>query len=258
MIHSEVMPDQHQLTCLFLLVGVLGPALLPLTPSAELENHSSAVHTGDTLENFNLNPSHSHLHHMDLLAEDPSDVFSAGLDTESNMNTFCMNSLTQDLADNINTTLTGSQYTPYPETFTSYDANISPNVLASPSYNPSLNLNGMTHDFSASTSSMFLVDDEDKDEGEEDLPSPLGNLLHDDAILDEMSLLDLALEEGFSPEMAARLEEEGFLHREINQQETGHFDPTMAAIQEQDGDRSSARTTVRQEQFYPRSQQEGN
>ncbi|XP_029913614.1 endoplasmic reticulum membrane sensor NFE2L1a [Myripristis murdjan] len=237
--------------------GVLGPALLPLTPSAELENHSSAVHAGDTLENFNLNPSHSHPHHMDLLAEDPSDIFSAGLDTESNMNTFCMNSLTQDLADNINTTLTGSQYSPYAETFTSYDANIRPNVLASPSYNPSLNLNDMTHDFSASTSSLFLVDDEDKYEGEEGLPSPLGNLLHDDAILDEMSLLDLALEEGFSPEMAARLEEEGFLHREINQQETGNYDPNMAAVQEQDGDRSSSRTTVRQEQVYPRSHHEG-
>uniref|UniRef100_A0A667WKK2 Endoplasmic reticulum membrane sensor NFE2L1 n=1 Tax=Myripristis murdjan TaxID=586833 RepID=A0A667WKK2_9TELE len=151
------------------------------------------------------------LHWQDLLAimepqvsgtETRRDIFSAGLDTESNMNTFCMNSLTQDLADNINTTLTGSQYSPYAETFTSYDANIRPNVLASPSYNPSLNLNDMTHDFSASTSSLFLVDDEDKYEGEEGLPSPLGNLLHDDAILDEMSLLDLALEEGFSPEMA--------------------------------------------------------
>uniref|UniRef100_A0A4W5L289 Endoplasmic reticulum membrane sensor NFE2L1 n=1 Tax=Hucho hucho TaxID=62062 RepID=A0A4W5L289_9TELE len=39
------------------------------------------------------------------------------------------------------------------------------------------------------------------------LPSPLGSLL-DDALLDELSFLDLALEEGFNPTQASQLEEE--------------------------------------------------
>nr|XP_056719370.1 endoplasmic reticulum membrane sensor NFE2L1 isoform X3 [Euleptes europaea] len=40
-----------------------------------------------------------------------------------------------------------------------------------------------------------------------DLPDPLGGLL-DEAMLDEISLMDLAIEEGFNPGQASRLEEE--------------------------------------------------
>ncbi|XP_048374310.1 endoplasmic reticulum membrane sensor NFE2L1 isoform X2 [Sphaerodactylus townsendi] len=40
-----------------------------------------------------------------------------------------------------------------------------------------------------------------------DLPDPLGGLL-DEAMLDEISLMDLAIEEGFNPVQASRLEEE--------------------------------------------------
>ncbi|XP_077171353.1 endoplasmic reticulum membrane sensor NFE2L1 isoform X2 [Paroedura picta] len=45
------------------------------------------------------------------------------------------------------------------------------------------------------------------DTSEPDLPDPLGGLL-DEAMLDEISLMDLAIEEGFNPVQASRLEEE--------------------------------------------------
>ncbi|KAI4822504.1 hypothetical protein KUCAC02_008047 [Chaenocephalus aceratus] len=55
---------------------------------------------------------------------------------------------------------------------------------------------------------VFLVDEEENIANEDGLLSPLSDFLEDAAILDEMRLLDLALEDGFSPEMATRLEEE--------------------------------------------------
>lgn len=63
------------------------------------------------------------------------------------------------------------------------------------------------------------------------LPSPLNQLMEESAILDEIRLLDLALEEGFSPEMAARLDEEGYLQRQASQQEpaAGDSSPVLDA-----------------------------
>ncbi|KAA8585719.1 hypothetical protein FQN60_004413 [Etheostoma spectabile] len=199
--HQEDVPLQH---------GLLGPprqseleaALLPLTPSAELDDHSSALNTRDTLQNSNENPDHTH-----LLTEDPSE--NIGLNAEDNCSTFSMNLLTQGLGD----TLEGSpcsQYAPSPENLPNFDVNFQSRDLTPSGFTPFPEGSGMTQDHLTSPSSVFLVDEEE--DGDDDgLFSPLSDLLEDAAILDEMRLLDLALEEGFSPEMAAKLEEEGFL-----------------------------------------------
>ncbi|XP_034750362.1 endoplasmic reticulum membrane sensor NFE2L1a [Etheostoma cragini] len=230
--HQEEFPLQH---------GLLGPprqseleaALLPLTPSAELDDHSSALNTRDTLQNSNENPSHSLPDHTNLLAEDPSE--NLGLNAEDNCSTFNMNLLTQGLGD----TLEGSpcsQYAPSPENLANFDVNFNSRDLAPSGFTPFQEGNGMTQDRLTSPSSVFLVDEEE--DGDDDgLLSPLSDLLEDAAILDEMRLLDLALEEGFSPEIAAKLEEEGFLDRDISGQETGRDDvdsgSSMAVLEDE-------------------------
>lgn len=70
----------------------------------------------------------------------------------------------------------------------------------------SSHLNLLSEDLVDHTS--FLLDQEDMSGG-------LDDILDEAAILEEMSLLDMALEEGFSPEMAQRLEEEGYLDPEL-------------------------------------------
>ncbi|CDQ74826.1 unnamed protein product [Oncorhynchus mykiss] len=64
---------------------------------------------------------------------------------------------------------------------------------------PPLALNGTVGNPMASIQSSLFLE-------EPVLPSPLGSLL-DDALLDEISFLDLALEEGFNPTQASQLEE---------------------------------------------------
>lgn len=187
----------------------LEPALLPLIPSAELDDHSSAL---NTVTNSNVNTLHSPPDHTDLLVEDPSEDFYLGLNAGDNSSTFNINLLTQDLLDTMERSPC-SQYAPYPENLPSFDVNF--RVTVSPE------MNGMTQDLLTPPSSVFLVDEEEDVEDEDGLPSPLRDLLEDTAILDEIRLLDLDLEEGFSPGMVARLEEEHHLDCEIAQQETG-------------------------------------
>uniref|UniRef100_H3CBV1 Endoplasmic reticulum membrane sensor NFE2L1 n=1 Tax=Tetraodon nigroviridis TaxID=99883 RepID=H3CBV1_TETNG len=116
------------------------PALLPLTPTEELEEHRSAFSSGDTAFSLLQNPPDL----MDLFPQDPSQDFFLGFSADDNMNL-----LTRDLEDTL-----------------------------------------------------------DDMEDEDGLPSPLNDLMEDTTILDEIRLLDLALEEGFGPEMAARLDGE--------------------------------------------------
>lgn len=163
-----------------------------LTPSAELDVHGSALDTRGSWENPNSNPLLSPPHHNNLLAED----FSLELNTEHNL-------LTQDVLD-----VGGrSQYTSYSENLQNFD----------PAEQEG---NNMTPDRRTSQSSNFLFDEGVNVEGEHGLLSPLGDLLEDASMLEEIRLLDLALGEGFSPEMAARLEEEGYLDGEMAKRDT--------------------------------------
>ncbi|XP_029292894.1 endoplasmic reticulum membrane sensor NFE2L1a isoform X2 [Cottoperca gobio] len=196
----------------------LEPALLPLTPSAELDDHSSALNTRDTLKNSIVNPSHSLPDHTHLLEKNLSRDFCMGIDAEENSSTFNMNLLSQGLLD----TMEGSpcsQYAPFPESLPSSDVNFQSRDLTPSRLTPSPEGNGMTRDLVTSPSSVFLVNEEEGVDNEDGLPSPLSDLLEDAVILDEMRLLDLALVEGFSPEMKAKLEEEGFLDSRITQQD---------------------------------------
>ncbi|XP_040011782.1 endoplasmic reticulum membrane sensor NFE2L1a isoform X2 [Xiphias gladius] len=208
----------------------LEPSLLPLTPSGELDDHSSVFNTMD-----NESALHSPPDHMDLLGEDPSDDFCMGQNAEDNSSTLNINLLAKDCVDNMEGSPC-SQYALCPEELASFDVNFHLCDLK-PSYSPtSLEGIDITQDLLTSPSGVFLVDEEDV--GDEDgLPSPLSDLLEDAAILDEMRLLDLALEEGFSPEMAARLEEEGYLDYNIAKQDTGrdndHSVSNMAVIEDQ-------------------------
>ncbi|KAM8724341.1 endoplasmic reticulum membrane sensor NFE2L1a [Acanthopagrus schlegelii] len=195
----------------------LEPNQLTLTPSAELDDQRSAFDTRDTLKNCNMNRLHSP---PDLLAEDPSEDFCLSLNAEDNMSTFNVNLLTQDHVETMESS-PSTQYNPCPENLPSFDVNFHSRDLTPSSITPPLEGNGVTQDFLTSPSSVFLVDEEDDADG---LPSPLIDLLEDAAILNEIRLLDLALEEGFSPEMAARLEEEGYLDRDVAQLETGRDD----------------------------------
>ncbi|XP_028267181.1 endoplasmic reticulum membrane sensor NFE2L1-like [Parambassis ranga] len=200
----------------------LEPALLPLTPSAELDEHSSTLNTRATSVDCLDCPSD----HTDRLAEDASRDTRMELNAEDSLNTFNMNLLTQAV-DGIE-----------PENHPGFDANLCSHNSTPPSFTPSLEQNGITQDLLFSSSGVFLTDEDDL--GDEDgFPSPLDDLLEDAAILDEMSLLDMALEEGFSPEMAARLEEEGYFHRETAQQGTGkdnvHLGSNMTENQDQQG-----------------------
>uniref|UniRef100_A0A3Q0S4L6 Endoplasmic reticulum membrane sensor NFE2L1 n=1 Tax=Amphilophus citrinellus TaxID=61819 RepID=A0A3Q0S4L6_AMPCI len=80
-----------------------------------------------------------------------------------------------------------------PENLPGIDANFQP-----AGFTPALEGNVMTQDLLGSPSGRVLVDEDNDD----DLPIPLSDLLEDAAILNEIRLLDLALEEGFNPEMA--------------------------------------------------------
>ncbi|XP_059203697.1 endoplasmic reticulum membrane sensor NFE2L1-like [Centropristis striata] len=224
--HGLLGPPRHELE----------PALLPLTPSVELDDHSSTLNTGDTLYNSNVNPSHSLPDHTHLFAEDTSEDLFMGLNADSNSSAFNINLLTQRL---VNTTEGGPcpQYIPSPETLPSFDFNFQSHDSTPLHFSPCPEGNGMTQDLLTSPSRVFLVEDEEDVNDEDGLSSTLSDLLEDATILDEMRLLDLALEEGFSPEMAAKLEEEGFLDSEITKQESRgddeHLDSGMGVTEDQ-------------------------
>lgn len=163
------------------------PALLPLTSITELGDHNSAENIQDTLNSIDAHPLNSPPDQTDLLAEDPSEDLSMGLTAEENTSPFIIDLLTQVAVARME-----------PENLPSIDANFQPSGFTS-----ALEGNVMTQDLLGSPSSRGLVDEDNDD----DLPIPLSDLLEDAAILNEIRLLDLALEEGFNPEMAARLEE---------------------------------------------------
>ncbi|KAK5855676.1 hypothetical protein PBY51_007334 [Eleginops maclovinus] len=205
---QEDTPLQHGL----LRPSELEPALLSLTPSAELDDHSSALITRGTLTSSNLTPSQSLPNHTHLLAKDPSEDFGLGLSTEDDTSTFNMNLLTLGLDNTIGC--------PPSESRPSFDAAFQSRDLPLTSLTPSSEGNGMPQELLTSPSSVFLVDEEEDVDNEDGLLSPLSDFLEDAAILDEMRLMDLVLEDGFSPEMATRLEEEGYLESRIGEQET--------------------------------------
>ena len=188
---------------------------------------------------MDLNSSRRTPYHTNLISGDPSDNLNMGLDVENGY-TFDMNSLTQDLADNFITdnTNTGphSMCTLSPGYHSSFDMDFYPNEFTPASLTPQFEPSGTNPNLPMIPPSHLLVDDEE--DGDYGLPIPLGDLLEDATILDEMSLLDLALEEGFSPEMAARLEEEGYLNPEPAKRNTGQFD-TNAPNTEEDDDGTS-------------------
>ncbi|XP_047428921.1 endoplasmic reticulum membrane sensor NFE2L1a isoform X2 [Mugil cephalus] len=190
----------------------LEPGLLPLIPSAELDDHTSSQNTGDTLNNPIVDSLHSHPDHTDLLAEDPSEDFHMQLNAEDDPSTFNLNLLVMDRVE--------------PENVPGFEVNFDSSDLTS------LEQNRITQDLLVSPPSIFLEDEEDV-EDEDGLPSTLSELLEDATILDEIRLLDMALEEGFSPEMAARLEEEGFLDPGKSQQETARDDSKMVMTEDQ-------------------------
>lgn len=164
-----------------------------------------------------MNPLHSPPDHRDLLAEDPLQGFSLA---EINPNPFNLNLPSQDLAESMD-----DSPCPYPE---------NPENLASFNVN---HQSPTTPDVQTSPTSDSLFDDDMADEG--GLPSPLNDLIEDSAILDEIRLLDLALEEGFSPEMAARLDEEGYFYHGTSQRETdGDDGPTSMAVDAEDLDQT--------------------
>ncbi|XP_068434720.1 endoplasmic reticulum membrane sensor NFE2L1a [Clinocottus analis] len=217
------------------------PALLPLRPSAELDDHISAR---ETLKNSNMNSSHSLPDHTHLLAQDPSEDFYMGLNADDNLSTLNLNLLTQGLVDTMECS-TCSQYALHHDNHHSFDDNFHLPDLTPSSFTPSSEGNDITEDPLTSLSGFFLVDEEQDVDDEDGLSSPLCDLLEDDLILDEMRLLDLALDEGFSSELAAKLEEEGFLGSEISQQETGW-----------DVDHSGSDVTVTKDQGQPRRHQQ--
>ncbi|XP_054463161.1 endoplasmic reticulum membrane sensor NFE2L1a [Anoplopoma fimbria] len=225
-------------------------ALLPLTPSAELDDHSSALNTMDTLcGNSNCNPLYSIPNHTHLLAQDPSEDFTLGLNADDNSTTLNINLLTQGLADAVEGR-PGSQFSPHPDNHPSFDANFHSRDLTPSSSTSSPEGNGMNQEPLTTLSSFFLVDEEEDVDDEDGLPSPLCDLLEDDVILDEMRLLDLALDEGFSPEMAAKLEEEGFLESEASQQET------VRDVEQSSSGVSSSGVAITDDQGQPRTHQQ--
>ncbi|KAM7386153.1 hypothetical protein PAMA_008997 [Pampus argenteus] len=215
------------------------PALLPLTPSAELDDHSSAINTS------HLNPMHSPPDYMGLLAEDLTEDFCMGLNQDINLST--LNLLIEDPVDDMERSLC-SQYAPYPENL----ANFESNDLIPPSSTPASKGKGVTQDLPKSPSGVFVIDEEEDVEDEDGLPSPLSDL-EDAATLDEIGLLDLVLEEGFSPEIAARLEEEDYLDSEIEQQEPSQVNHNITSKEEREDNHSDSCLEVTDEQGQPRS-----
>lgn len=199
--------------------------MLPLAPSSELDDHSSAF------SNSNVNTLQSPPDHMDLLAED----FSMGLNAEENLSAFNMNMLLPNLVDNMECSL-GLQCVPYSEDLAGFDIN----------FHSCEEENGMTQDLQTSPSTVFLDDKVENFEDEGELHSPLSDLLEDVAMLDDNRLLDLALDEGFSPEMAASLEEV-YLDREGAQQETDDHSVTGMAEDQSQPKRHEQGKLIRQE-----------
>uniref|UniRef100_A0A7N6FLT0 Endoplasmic reticulum membrane sensor NFE2L1 n=1 Tax=Anabas testudineus TaxID=64144 RepID=A0A7N6FLT0_ANATE len=122
-----------------------------------------------------------------------------GLNAEDNLSAFNMNLLMPDLVDTVESSPC-VHCVPHPEHLAGFDVNCHSCDITPSSFATSLEGNDMTQEFQTSPSSLFLVDKEEDFEDEDD--HPLDDLLDDVAMLDDIRLLDLALDEGFSPEMA--------------------------------------------------------
>lgn len=134
--------------------------------------------------------------HTELLAKDSSENYSMGLNA-GDTGTFDMNLLMQGLEENMEAT-SCLQYSPCPENVSGF--------VNFHSCETSPCGSDLTQNPLRASSSVFLVDKEEPSEDEEDVNSQLNDLLEDFAILDEMRLLDLALDEGLSSEATAGLE----------------------------------------------------
>lgn len=197
--------------------------LLPLTPTAELDDHNSALNTQDTLNNIDGHPLNSPPDQTDLLAEEPLEDFSMELMEEDNIITF----LSQVYVGRME-----------PEHLSGIDVNFQSSNSTIP-----LEGNVMTQDLAGSPPSHLLG----YEDNEDDLPIPLSDLLEDATILDEIRLLDQALEEGFSPEMAARLEDESYFNHELAEQEISN-----------DDDHLGSKIAVRENHGRPSTHHHGN
>lgn len=208
-------------------------AFVPLTPSADLNERSADLDVGHTLKNLKMNNSHSVPYHMDLLEEDIQENFDVDLNA--------------NLVDDMETSLY-SQYAPYPENFSGFHVNFSTDLR--PSISTS-SLGGDSLACNLTSPGTFLLDENDDVDGENGVPNPLNDMLVDDSIFDEIRLLDLALEEGFSPEIAARLEE-GHYDHEIHHQ---HEQISLNMDNKVEGDNEHSGTGLPEDQ--PLSQQDG-
>ncbi|XP_054614729.1 endoplasmic reticulum membrane sensor NFE2L1-like [Dunckerocampus dactyliophorus] len=94
-----------------------------------------------------------------------------------------------------------------------------------PGQTPSSERHFINQDILCSPSNGFLGEDEDEDV----LPSPLGDILQDAAIMEQMTLFAMAMEETFSPEMAAGVENTSL------GQEAGHLGHG-SAVRKEGGD----------------------
>ena len=176
-----------------------------------------------------------------------------GLALDNGYTTFDMNPLTQDPADSYTAdhTDTGqhSPCSPSPGDLRSLDMDFYPNDFTLDSLTPQFELTDMNFNVPIIPPSHLLADDEEDDDY--GLLSPLGDLLENATILDEMSLLDLALDEGFSPEMTAQLEEGGYFDPEPANRNVGQF-VTNVPNTEEDNDGTS-RKAPRCQQGTPRN-----
>ncbi|XP_021168664.2 endoplasmic reticulum membrane sensor NFE2L1 isoform X1 [Fundulus heteroclitus] len=180
------------------------PVLLSLTPSDELDDHSLVLNTELALEDSNVDSWVIPSNYSDLQAENPVESFDKGINTEVNLTTLGMNLLTQDFIS------FGSDF---------YSCDLKP-----PSYSQASEGNNLNQDFSITSSSLLVEEDADS------FPGQINDLLEDDCnILEDINMLDEALEDGFSPEMAVKLKEEGYLHCEGAHQGTDRGCNSMEA-----------------------------
>ncbi|RVE55437.1 hypothetical protein OJAV_G00236330 [Oryzias javanicus] len=152
------------------------PVLLPLTPSAQLDDHSSAANADFRPDSLPLR-----LNSSDLLTEDPFKDFLEGLN---------------DISTTLNFSLLPEHHLheEEPEAF-----GVDPTL---PSFTPASD-GKMSRELLAPPPRGVLLEQEE----DEDLPSLLTELLGGASLLDDMNLLDLDLEDGFGSKPAAKLEE---------------------------------------------------
>lgn len=189
--YSKITFFSPNTSCLFLdLFGTANqleqePVLLPLTPTDELDEDGSVINTGFTLENSRLDPWTIPSNYTDLLDKNPTEDTDEGMNGGDNLAAFSLNLLTQDIS-------------PFSSDSPSYD-------LKTPSVNQASGGNDLDQDFGRTSSSSFVLAEEDAD----GFPGHISDLLEDLNILEDIQLLAGELEEGFSPELEEQLHSDG-------------------------------------------------